>query len=155
MTASKDCQFHKLMLQVLETLYSSLGFNFATVCLKDIKKNQYQARNSLGKNKSTIQKNFIFSDNRSDDLFSLSIQKNIDLSISDSTDPKMSSRLPRWHKELMPDTKSFIILPLVINGKSIGLFYADRQYKAPEGISPDEMKLIKTLKELILTSLCS
>ena len=155
MTASKDCQFHKLMLQALETLYSSLGFNFATVCLKDIKKNQYQARNSLGKNKSTIQKNFIFSDNRSDDLFSLSIQKNIDLSISDSTDPKMSSRLPRWHKELMPDTKSFIILPLVINGKSIGLFYADRQYKAPEGISPDEMKLIKTLKELILTSLCS
>lgn len=75
MTASKDYQINKLMLQVFETLYSSLGFNFATVCLKNIKKNQYQARNSLGKNKSTIQKNFVFSDRLSDDLFSLAIQK--------------------------------------------------------------------------------
>lgn len=155
MTVSKDYQINKLMLQVLETLYSSLGFNFATVCQKDIKKNQYRARNSLGKNKSTIQKNFVFSDTLSDDLFSLAIQKNIDLSISDSTDPKMSNRLPHWHKELMPNTKSFIILPLVIKGKSIGLFYADRPYKAPEGISPDEMKLIKTLKGFILTTLSS
>ena len=155
MTVSKDYLINKLILQVLETLYSSLGFNFATACLKDIKNNQYRARNSLGKNKTTIQKNFVFSDSLSNDLFSLAIQKNIDLSISDSTDPKMSNRLPHWHKELMPNTKSFIILPLVIKGKSIGLFYADRQHKAPEGISPDEMKLIKTLKGFILTTLSS
>ncbi len=154
-TSSKKYKINQLMLQVLETLYSSLGFQFATICLKNIKTNQYQARNSLGKNNIAKQKNFNFTDTSSDDLFSLAINRNIDLSISDATDPKMNNRLPRWHIDLMPDTKSFIILPLVINSKPIGLFYADRQHKAPEGISPDEMKLIKTLKGFILTALSS
>lgn len=155
MASPKKCKINQLMLQVLETLYSSLGFQFATICLKNIKTNQYQARNSLGKNNIAKQKNFIFTDTSSDDLFSLAINRNIDLSISDATDPKMHNRLPRWYKDLMSDTKSFIILPLVINNKPIGLFYADRQHKAPEGISPDEMKLIKTLKGFILTTLSS
>lgn len=155
MIASKECKINDLMLQVLETLYQSMGFHFATICLKDIKTNQYKARYSLGTNNLAIQQNFIFPDTSSDNLFSLAIQKNIDLSISDSTDPKMRSRLPRWHRQLMPKTKSFIILPLVIKDKPIGLFYADRQQKAPEGISPDEMKLIKTLKGFILTTLDS
>ncbi len=154
-TSSDKYKINQLMLQVLETLYSSLGFQFATICLKNIKTNQYQARNSLGKNNIAKQKNFNFTDTSSDDLFSLAINRNIDLSISDATDPKMHNRLPRWHIDLMPDTKSFIILPLVINSKPIGILYADRQHKAPEGISPDEMKLIKTLKGFILTTLSS
>ena len=155
MTSSKKYKINQLMLQILETLYSSLGFQFATICLKNIKTNQYQARNSLGRNNIAKQKHFIFTDSPSDDLFSLTINRNIDLSISDATDLKIHNRLPRWYKDIMPDTKSFIILPLVINSKPIGLFYADRQYKAPEGISPDEMKLIKALKGFILTTLSS
>ena len=153
--ASKECKINELMLQVLETLYDSMGFHFATICLKDIKTNQYKSRYSLGKNSKIIQKDFIFPDSLSDNLFSLAFQKNTDLSISDSTDEKIRSKLPRWHRQLMPKTKSFIILPLVIKDKSIGLFYADRQQKAPEGISSDEMKLIKTLKKFILKTLDS
>lgn len=153
MVASKECKINELMLQVLETLYGSMGFHFATICLKDIKTNQYKARYSLGKNSATIQKNFIFPDTSSDNLFSLAFQKNLDLSISDATDQKICGSLPRWHRQLLPQTKSFIILPLIIKGKPIGLFYADRQKKAPEGISSDEMKLIKTLKWFILSKL--
>ncbi len=67
----------------------------------------------------------------------------------------MHNGLPRGYKDLMPDTESFIILILIINSKLIGLFYYDRQHKAPEGISPYEMKLIKTLKGFILTTLSS
>ncbi len=153
MVTSKECKINELMLQVIEILYNSMGFHFVTICLKDIKTNQYKARYSLGKNNKIIQKDFIFSDTASDNIFSLAFQKNIDLSISDSTDEKIRSKLPRWHRQLMPKTESFIILPLVIKDKPIGLFYADRQQKAPEGISSDEMKLIKTLKGFILKTL--
>jgi len=153
MTASGQYKINELILQVLETLYSSLGFDFATICLKDAKTNQFRARYALGQSNIKLQQQFVFPSTSSDDLFSLAIQRNVDLSISDVTGQKMLSMLPEWHRKLLPKTKSFIILPLVVRGKSIGFFYADRQQQAPEGISSDEMKLIKTLKGLILTTL--
>ncbi len=154
-TATTEPKIKELVQQVLEILYSSLGFHFATVCLKDVKTNQYRARNALGKNAAAIQKHFVVSGTSSDDMFSLAIKRNVDLSISDATVPKIRSMLPNWHQQLLPKTKSFIILPLIINGKPIGFFYADRQLEAPEGISSEEMKLIKTLKGLLLTALSS
>ncbi len=153
MVASKKYKINELILQILKTLHSGLGFNFITICLKDIKTNQYQARSSFGKNNIAIQQKFIFTSASSNDLFSLTIKKNVDVAISDSSDPKMRAMLPHWHLELRPRAKSFIILPLVIKGQPIGLIYADRQPEALEGISSDEMKLIKTLKDMAIATL--
>ncbi|MEK7844937.1 MAG: histidine kinase, partial [Pseudomonadota bacterium] len=60
-----------------------------------------------------------------------------------------------WHLDLLPDARSFIVLPLVINKKPIGLFYAYRELEAPEGTTAEETRLIKTLKGQILTALNS
>ena len=153
MTTTKRYKIDELMLLALEILYKSLGFSFAAICLRDIKTNKYRARQSLGRNSHSLQRHFIFSDISTSDLFSLAIKRNIDLSISNSTDTKIQSMLPSWYLELFPDTKSFIILPLIIKGKSIGFFYLDHQQEAPEGISTDEMKIIKTLKKQVLSAL--
>ena len=61
--------------------------------------------------------------------------------------------LPQWHRALFTHTRSFIILPLVVNDKPIGIYYLDREQPAPEGISSEEMKIIKTLKNKVLTAL--
>lgn len=153
MITGKQHKINELILEVLKILHSSLGFSFATVCLRDVKTNQFRARNSIGKNNVAIQQNFICSCVSTDDLFSLAYNKNVDLSISDCTVPKMRSKLPKWHLKLLPETQSFIILPLIVNDKPIGFFYADRQQVAPEGISSEEMKLIKILKGQVLTAL--
>ena len=152
LTAAKGYKINELMLLVLEILYKSLGFSFATICLRDIKTNQYRARHSLGKNNAEMQRSFVFSDTSSD-LFSLSIKKNTDLSISDAQDIKIHNMLPDWHLRLFPNARSFVILPLVINDKPIGIYYFERQHAAPEGISSDEMRIIKTLKNQVLAAL--
>lgn len=118
----------------------------------DIKTNQYRARHSLGKNNAEMQRSFVFSDTSSD-LFSLSIKKNADLLILDAQDIKIHSMLPDWHLRLLPNARSFVILPLVISDKPIGIYYFERQHAAPEGISPDEMKIIRTLKKQVLAAL--
>jgi HD-like signal output (HDOD) protein len=155
MIASKQYRINGPILEALETLHSGLGFCFATICLKDVKTNQYRARHSLGKNNVAIQQNFVCPSTSSDDLFSLAYKRNVDLSISDCTVPKMRSMLPKWHRKLLPNTQSFIVLPLIVKDQPIGFFYADRQQVAPEGISSDEMKLIKILKGQVLTALNS
>lgn len=153
--ASGDYKLDDLVMLVLETYYNSLGFRFITLCLRDSKLNLFRARSSLGKNNLEYQKAFNFPSTLSTDLFHLAMERNVDLLISDAFTPKVRRLMPEWHLDLLPDARSFIVLPLVINKKPIGLFYADRELEAPEGTTAEETRLIKTLKGQILTALNS
>jgi GAF domain-containing protein len=141
------------MLLVLETLYSSLGFRFATVCLKDVQLGQFRARIAIGESNVERQKGFAFPVEAARDLFHLSMENDADLMISDAIVPKIRDLLPVWHRTLLPDARSFIVLPLVVQKRPLGLFYADRALPAPEGVPADETALIKTLKGQVLGAL--
>jgi HD-like signal output (HDOD) protein len=155
MMSSGRCKVNELLLLVLETLYNSLGFRFATVCLKDVQKQQFRARVSIGEDNVARQAGFIFPEASARDLFHLALKNDADLMISDARSPKIRDLLPAWHRTLLPDARSFIVLPLVVQQRQIGLFYADRAQDAPEGVPPDETALIKTLKGQVLTALNS
>ena len=153
MLASDAFKLNDLILLVLETLYSSMGFRFATVCLRDLQTVRYVARLAIGENYAERQKGFAFSGKPDQHLFHLAMTNNVDLMISDASVPKIQNLLPEWHRKLLPDARSFIILPLVIQKKSLGLFYADRDVNADEGVPPDETALIKTLKSQLLAAM--
>lgn len=144
---------NELIQLVLETLYTAMGFRFACVCLKDRKTNQYISRLALGDNSVSRKAAFNFSALKTKDLFHLSMENNADLMIADSASTKIQELLPKWHQLQLPDARSFIILPLVVDKISIGLFYADRNQPAPEGVSAEETSLIKILKGHVLAAL--
>lgn len=155
MMAAGRCNVNDLMLLVLETLYSGLGFRFATVCLKDPQNNRYRARIAIGEQAGERQGAFAFPSTPARDLFTLSMENDADLMISDASVPKIRDLLPAWHKTLLPDARSFIVLPLVLQKRQLGFFYADRAQAAPEGVPPDETALIKTLKGQVLAAIQS
>ncbi len=155
MMASGRCKTNDLIMLVLETIYRGMGFRFATVCLKDVKANQYRARISLGENNAARQAGFAFSANPSRDLFHLAMSNDADLLISDATDAKIRDLIPSWHRALLPDARSFIVLPLVVQKKPVGLFYADRSLPAAEGVPSDETAMIKMLKGQVVAALNS
>ena len=150
--APGNYKLDSLIMLVLETYYNSLGFRFITLCLRDLKMNQYRARSSLGENNMDYQKAFSFPMTFSADVFHLALKRNADLLISDTSTAKIHTLIPQWHRDLFPDVCSFMVLPLVANNKPIGLFYANREAEAPEGIAADEIRLIKTLKGQALTA---
>ncbi|TFW30132.1 HDOD domain-containing protein [Massilia horti] len=153
MRASGQGKVNEIILAVLETLYRSMGFRFATVCLKDARLGQYRARSSLGADEARIQAGFAFPAATSRNIFHLAMENDADLMIEDATSTKIRDLLPAWHKQLLPDAKSFIVLPLVVGKAQLGLFYADRACPAPEGVPPDETSLIKALKGQVLAAL--
>jgi HD-like signal output (HDOD) protein len=153
MRASGQHKVNDLILAVLETLYTALGFRFATVVLKDVKAGQYRARASFGASGARQQAGFAFAMQSSRDLFHLAMENDADLMISDASSAKIRDLLPPWHKALLPDAKSFIVLPLTVNKVQLGLFYADRIAAAPEGVPADETALIKALKSQVLAAL--
>ena len=151
--ASGQGKVNDVVLAVLETLHSALGFRFATVCLKDARTGQFRARVALGEDSTRLQAGFVFPAASSRDLFHLAIDNDADLMISDAASPKIRDLLPDWHRKLLPDAKSFIVLPLVVGKVQLGMFYADRTMEAPEGVPPDETALIKALKGQVLAAL--
>ena len=155
--AGGGARVNDVILAVLETLYRALGFRFATVCLKDARAGQYRARVSFGAEQARLQAGFVFplpaSSGR--DLFLLAMENDADLMISDAASPKIRELLPSWHRTLLPDAKSFIVLPLVVGKAQLGFFYADRAQTAPEGVPPDETAMIRALKRQVLSALAA
>jgi HD-like signal output (HDOD) protein len=150
--APGNYKLDSLIMLILETYYNSLGFRFITLFLKDSKMNQYCARGSLGENSREYQKILSFPIASSNDVFHFALKRNVDLLISDASAPKIRKLIPQWYNDLFPDARSFMVLPLVTNDKPIGLFYADRRSAAPEGITSEEIRLIRTLKGQALTA---
>lgn len=153
MMVANNYKLSELIMLILEHCYTSLGFRFVTLCLRDEQKHQYRARSSIGRNDPEYLNAFCFPAILSTDLFYLAMARDIDLFISNAAEPKVRELLPPWHQNLLPDTRSFIVLPLIFNKKPIGFIYADREFAAPEGITPEETRLIKTLKGQVLTAL--
>jgi HD-like signal output (HDOD) protein len=158
MMASGRSKVNDLIMLALETIYRGMGFRFATVCVNDAKTGHYRARISLGENNAARQAGFVFSDNEAQrgsrrDIFQLAMEKNADLIISDAGVTKIQELIPTWHRTLLPDARSFIILPLIVQKRPFGFFYADRAQAAPEGVPPDEAALIRTLKGQVLAAL--
>jgi len=151
--ASGQGKVNDVVRAVLETLYTALGFRFATVVLRDPRAGQFRARVSFGAAHGGQQAGFAFSTVSSRDLFHLAMENDADLMIADAASPKIRDLLPAWHKTLLPDARSFIVLPLVLGKAQLGLFYADRAVPAPEGVPPDETALIKALKGQVLAAL--
>ena len=153
--ATGRAKVNEVIFAVLETLYQSMGFRFATVVLRDPKSGQYRARASFGAGHAALQAGFLFPVEARRDLFHLAMENDADLMIADAGTPKMRELLPSWHRALLPDAKSFIVLPLVVGKVQLGLFYADRERTAPEGVPPDETSLVKALKAQVLAALGS
>lgn len=158
MRASGRHKVNDVVMAVLETLYTAMGFRFATVVLKDVRAGQYRARASFGPGEARVQEGFAFpltanGEKSARDLFYLAMENDADLVISDARSARIRDLLPAWHKGLLPDAQSFIVLPLVVGKVQLGLFYADRIDPAPEGVPPDETALIKALKGQVLAAL--
>jgi len=138
---------------ILQTLCDSMGFRYAALCLKDPASASFRARVAVGEQHQQRSAGFVFPLESGGDLFHLAMENNADLMIADAANSKIVPLLPEWHRALLPDACSFIVLPLQIKGSCIGLLYADRARAAPEGVPPDETSLIRALKTLALGAL--
>lgn len=86
------------------------------------------------------------------DIFNLILSRNTDAFIPDIDSPKFAALIPEWYKKDV-GAKSFIMLPLLSEGKLIGMIYGDYlkpQTSAPQGVAIGQMlewrnKLIRSI----------
>ena len=130
----------------LEVMQRAFQFDHAVVCMVNQKKKLMEGKFGHGINNAFLAQ-FQFPMKYKPDVFHLALEKGVDIFISDTRDEKILKKIPAWYQQII-EAESFIVLPVMLKKKAIGLFYGDRFKSGELLIKPQELKLMQKLKFL-------
>ncbi len=140
-----DFALDEILGMIVETIYSGIDFARVVIFFKDPQSGQMQARYGLGPNSKHIIKELKFSsDETAQDLFNMAINENKDLYIENISDVEIRDYKPDWFEGAI-FSPSFVVLPIVINHKGIGLIYAGHDEPGKQ-LDHTQLNAIKTLR---------
>jgi HD-like signal output (HDOD) protein len=134
-----------ILRMILEAMYTGMGFAHVVLCIKDGRRNAMCGKFGFGDDAQSLIKTFDFSLAAPPDVFLVALQNNADILITDIDDPKIATRIPAWYRKRV-SARSFVLFPIVIKGKPIGLIYADRPQPGDIKIPEKELSLLKSLR---------
>jgi hypothetical protein len=143
----EDTKLSDVLRMILETMYRALDFHRLVFCMRDPKLDALTGRFGLGAGVESVVHSFYVPLNGGavPDLFTAICLKGADTLISDSSDPRLADRLPAWYRRLY-NAPSFLILPVAIKGKPVGLIYADKSEPGGLRVDEKELALLRTLR---------
>ena len=144
-TLVEDFKLNDVLQMVLETIYRSLGFKHTLIFIRDNKQNLMSARFGFGEQVDTILPHLKFSLTFVPDVFHLAVDKGLDIVIEDVESGTISDKIPKWYRDVV-DAQCFLLLPIMVNKKAIGLIYADMQDANSLKVSERQLSLLRTLR---------
>ena len=134
-----------ILRMILEAMYTGMGFGHVLLCIKDGRRNAMCGKFGFGEDVQAIAKAFDFSLMGQPDVFLVALQNNADILISDIDDPKIATRIPAWYRQHVA-ARTFVLFPVIVKGKPVGLIYADRPHPGDITIPEKELSLLKSLR---------
>jgi hypothetical protein len=134
-------------------MYNSMGFSRVLFCIRNIVEPIIEGRYGLGPDIEEIKDRFSFNAGQQyTDVFNSSISKRADIIISDISDPRVRPHIPLWYTSLV-DAQTFMIFPVIVNDKPIGIIYADKPYAGDIKVSPLMLSRLKALRDYLVTAI--
>ena len=134
----------------LETIFQSMGFSHGVVFQRVQKEARYVARMCLGNSAPDFAAGLAFDDAYQPDVFHAALAKDKMVFVENARDPAFINKLPRWWKEALPTSRSFLVMPLSVNRIPMGFLYGDWSMTLPPNrISPEEVVCLNELRECV------
>lgn len=149
----KGMDFGSALSMVLETMYAGMGFNRVVAFFRDA--GMFKARVGFGSMMPEALSQLAFPETYEADVFHLSLANKADVFIENVVSIKVASSVPAWFTEVLPDVGAFILLPLVFNGRPIGLIYADWKTGATGLVEPSELASMGALRDQLMKVLAN
>ena len=151
MALARGIDFNVALSMILESLYASMGFNRVVTFFRDA--GMLKAKVGFGRGVPEVLPELIFPEAYATDVFHLSLANKADVFIQNVAAAQSSASIPAWLRAALPDADAFILLPLVFNGKTIGLIYADWSVGATSQIEPGELSSMGMLRDYLMRAL--
>ncbi len=140
-----DVNLNDVLQMVLETMYRGVGFNRALIMIRDNRQNAMMARFGFGAGIEALIPKFHFPLPFVPDVFHLSIQKGLDIAIENIDAPNIADKIPDWYRKSI-NAPCFILLPVMLKDRAIGMFYADMLIADSLKMSEHQLSLLRTLR---------
>ncbi|KVV58013.1 histidine kinase [Burkholderia territorii] len=128
-----------------ESLLAGLAFT-RTVMFVRREDGAFAARLGFGPDVDAALERLSFDERFEPDVFHLAITNSVGIFIEQAQDPKMMKRLPAWYLDALPDTRAFVLLPVRVGTKTVGLLYGDWAGAQPaRKITQQEMSVLNEL----------
>lgn len=140
-----DFNLNDILQMVLESMYRGMGFNHVMIFVRDGKTDTMRARFGFGADIDGLLPKLKFPIKFEPDVFHVAMEKGVDIVIEDVTAENIASKIPAWYRNAVK-AQCFLLLPVMINNKAIGLFYADMEAANSLQISQRQLSLLRTLR---------
>jgi HD-like signal output (HDOD) protein len=148
-----QCRLTDALNMVLEAMYRSLGLRRALAFLRNPAAGTYRAAVGFGMARGASLGQMEFPEAYRPDVFHVALAKATDIFIENARAASIAAHIPAWYRERLPEARAFILLPLVRDGKPLGLLYGD--WEAVPGVPPPvitgaERALLRALRDQVL-----
>jgi len=144
-TLVEDFHLNDVLQVVLETIYCSLGFRHTLIFIRDDTRGVMAARFGFGETVGEIIPRFRFPLKFMPDVFHLATDQGLDIVIEDVQATNIADKIPAWYREAV-DSQCFLLLPVMVNKRAVGLIYADMKEAKSLQISKRQLSLLRTLR---------
>jgi transcriptional regulator with GAF, ATPase, and Fis domain len=141
-----------LLRVIVDTMYRGMGFSQVLLCTRDTRTNQLRARFGMGSQTDALLKCFKVPLGHEKDVFQLALNKNADVFISNTQSDSVANRIPLWYRQNV-SAQAFLLMPLAMNERIIGMFYAAHDQAGEHAIEPQLLQMLKTLRNQALNAL--
>lgn len=135
---------------VLETMYRGLqlsGYSKVLFIVRDTKRPLMVVRYGFGSAITETKEWFEIALNNNNDIFNISINNQKDFVIKKILTPDIISMLPDWYKQRIKHEVFIILLPIVVNGVTIAMYYIEGQKEELSKISSMHLNNLKILRD--------
>jgi hypothetical protein len=133
---------------LMETIYRALGVGKTRVffLLKDPSASVARFRFGFGQSTGEMKPWFEIPIRGAEDLFSLSFTHQKDIVIKDATAAEVVRALPDWFTSRGVPDRYMVLLPLVVDQKSVGLFYVNGEKAGLAALTPAVLNYLEVLR---------
>ncbi len=142
-----------ILLTALECLHTGFGYSRSILLLRDAGTPKMRARVWCGAITKAQASHLEINIDSAGDLFAVAVRRGTDVQIRNALAPTIAARLPPYFTKACPHTASFIILPIMSEDSPIACMLVGRDVPEPEPISPEDMRLHRTVRGQIILAM--
>lgn len=151
---AKGENINSLMRFALDAMIATAGFQRAILFMRASDGRGWKPSAAAGRDASTIKTKLLMPASERLNLLTAALERDVCLTIADSRRPAVQDALPWWFPERLPDAESFMLLPFIVRGRSVGGIYVDRA--VPDTLtSPEDLQLLVAVRNNLILALRS
>jgi len=127
-------------------MYRAIGFKRVLLFVLDPARKCLRCRIAFGDDGEAVQRKGLELPLRgARDVFAAATAQGADVLIEDLEAPKIQPYVPEWYRKEL-GARALVLLPVVNNKNTVGLFYGDADAGETLRFSAEELNLLKTLR---------